>query len=1597
MRIALLSYEYPPETGFGGIATYTYYHARALARLGHAVHVFAGSTRAERRSYDDAGITVTRFRKVGPVERLLPRLAKHELWWFQNRVQTAANAYAAVQRELSRRSYDVFEMPECGADGALLTQLHNLPGVVRLHSPAALIMPTYPSRRLDRALTAMVERIGMNGARAISSCSSWLAREVRQRMGIDRPIEVIPNGIELGMFDEDEGIDITSRFGVPKDGVRIFFANRIETRKGIEVVQEVAAQLLPRYPNASLVLAGRDDGGYMERSFWPRMREIGVDKQVHHLGGLKPQEVRACLKQTDIFLLASIWENAPYSLLEAMSAGRAIVASDCGGIPEMLRHEVDGLVARTGDPTSFRRALERLLDAESLRQRFGRSARQRVESRYTAEHVAHESLDFYAWALRAPVAFLAPGAKLPELQVGPTNWFQAWWLRGSRVTEHPVLARDGKGQPRLAGLSLTALAFVERILARGYWDGPGGGGTRETQFLDEVSRLLREKALAAQAAGQEPAATETLAFPALTHPLFGDDLRGTAVVDELWRVADAPECTAWLTREIGQPDFVERASRRPLLRELATQLARRQPSPESFEVLRRIYRTVAHHARVVKQDQEWFAEQPRGQRLAEHVAHLGLHAPLKRPNYPSAKAPSKPSDAPATVTVLIPSYKHESYVVGAIRSALDQDAVAVRVAVVDDQSPDGTVAAARNVDDPRVSVRVNERNFGLGESIRRALEAIDTPWVALLNSDDLFHPQRLRKLLAAADGDDQAQVLASDIGVIDAEGRRLTAETCAGVDHGMRVLDWLRWYERVSADAAEHGSPADFKGLLRHNHLATSSNLLCRTEWLRQHAAIFCDLAYCVDWMVFLAAAAEGALRHVGEDLLGYRLHEANTVWFESHSREGYWLEVNQVVARALRLWRERVSTSLPPEQVASETAELLEQHVAAHGETEGTLLFLLAQNPDTSGVRLGATPAGVSAARAAARRKELARDLAATDLPAWRIAEQLRQRDALRLAADSVDALRPRLQWLEAEVQRLSAEVHRTGQHDADGRAWRDRFEEITAEATATRTRLEASLADLDRCSRETLAAHVESDRRERDALLAAHADELNRLRGEADAARAAAEQEQARIRAEAEARVEQVRARATAELAALIDSNERSNQGWRRLETDIREWAGKVELRRRQELALAQESLETRVGRAVLDKLALRGPAKTLQRLLRRSRLWWGRSRLRRWGADDRFKVALIAPDLPGEDGELMLIADGEAMLATGCNPLLLSWRGSREGSLGSRTELWQRHQHRLTTDAKQARLDSAFWQELAPERFAEVRDELNDPGLLDRACVAARSLHAFRPNALLAVGAGRTARLAAAAAHLLQAPLALAVDPIAALELRQADGSAARLLEHTKLVITDNRPSTDTLRQVLVGTQVLWRQPRLALRRQPPPATNQLNLVAFGPIEEHGSWYQVLDAIAELRDRGLLVTLDILLAERHTSSGLVAADRLRWHVTSRRLDGHVRLHATHAVDHLEAVVSSAHAALVPIGTGTTTASWPTALGFSAGANLPTVTLGTAEGTSGPSVAGDDPRAVADAAIVAARGQAPPDLPPAAPAWIEELRAAVTPGQTR
>ena len=123
MKVALLSYEYPPDTGFGGIGTYSYYHARALAKLGHDVHVIAGATQNGVTHSEHDGVRVTRIRRDGWLAHRLEEAKRSRCGWFANRLETAHAAYEALAHLLEKEQIDLVEMPECGGDGAVVTTL----------------------------------------------------------------------------------------------------------------------------------------------------------------------------------------------------------------------------------------------------------------------------------------------------------------------------------------------------------------------------------------------------------------------------------------------------------------------------------------------------------------------------------------------------------------------------------------------------------------------------------------------------------------------------------------------------------------------------------------------------------------------------------------------------------------------------------------------------------------------------------------------------------------------------------------------------------------------------------------------------------------------------------------------------------------------------------------------------------------------------------------------------------------------------------------------------------------------------------------------------------------------------------------------------------------------------------------------------------------------------------------------------------------------------------------------------------------------------------------------------------------------------------
>jgi len=213
------------------------------------------------------------------------------------------------------------------------------------------------------------------------------------------------------------------------------------------------------------------------------------------------------------------------------------------------------------------------------------------------------------------------------------------------------------------------------------------------------------------------------------------------------------------------------------------------------------------------------------------------------------------------IAVVIPLYNHEVYIRAALQSVLDQTRPVDRIIVIDDGSRDGSVAAAKSVGDPRITV-IEQENAGAHTTLNRGIElAADYEFTAILNSDDIYEPERIAKCVAVLEKSEQAQVVCSRFQMIDPDGNPLDEENPKA--RWVRIL----WESRRE-------NPAEWMGLA--NFAKTTSNAVTRTNWLRANP--FQNYRYVHDWYFFAATAIQRKLAVLDTPLLRYRAHPTNTI-----------------------------------------------------------------------------------------------------------------------------------------------------------------------------------------------------------------------------------------------------------------------------------------------------------------------------------------------------------------------------------------------------------------------------------------------------------------------------------------------------------------------------------------------------------------------------------------------------------------------------------------------------------------------------------------------------------------------------------------------
>lgn len=121
-----------------------------------------------------------------------------------------------------------------------------------------------------------------------------------------------------------------------------------------------------------------------------------IEYPVYSLGNIKDELLLSiCYSAADIFALPSLEDNLPNTALESMACGTPVVSFDTGGIPEMIRPELTGLLAKTNDIQDFANKIQWIVEHPKERMQMGKTAREVVEQEYTLEIQAKRYCDLY--------------------------------------------------------------------------------------------------------------------------------------------------------------------------------------------------------------------------------------------------------------------------------------------------------------------------------------------------------------------------------------------------------------------------------------------------------------------------------------------------------------------------------------------------------------------------------------------------------------------------------------------------------------------------------------------------------------------------------------------------------------------------------------------------------------------------------------------------------------------------------------------------------------------------------------------------------------------------------------------------------------------------------------------------------------------------------------------------------------------------------------------------------------------------------------------------------------------------------------------------
>ncbi|MBA3660076.1 MAG: glycosyltransferase [Gemmatimonadales bacterium] len=381
LRVICPTYWYPQHAS-DTQATYVHDINRHLVRRGHRVSVVTPGDPSLPRCETFDGVEVIRFPMELPQDLTYGRVAQSRVSLLGKFARVVVMShyleaqYRSVMALAGERGADVIHAHwaiPTGPAAVMAARRLGLPSVITMHGGDVYVNPEqgydFPTRWYVRPAL----RWTLNHAGALTAITEDCRQHaLRAGAPADR-IRLVFNGTDLRRFSPAGPADPVPDLMF---GPRMIFACRqLFPRKGIRFLIEAVAKLKPVYPDLKLVLAG--DG--FERPELVRLAaELGLGADVTFLGWVPNVDLPRYYRASSVSVIPSLEEGFGIPAAEAMGCEVPVVASDAGGLPEVVEHGVTGLVVPRGDSAALATAIGSLLANPGLRRRMGIAGRERA-------------------------------------------------------------------------------------------------------------------------------------------------------------------------------------------------------------------------------------------------------------------------------------------------------------------------------------------------------------------------------------------------------------------------------------------------------------------------------------------------------------------------------------------------------------------------------------------------------------------------------------------------------------------------------------------------------------------------------------------------------------------------------------------------------------------------------------------------------------------------------------------------------------------------------------------------------------------------------------------------------------------------------------------------------------------------------------------------------------------------------------------------------------------------------------------------------------------------------------------------------------------